>query len=273
VSADQRLTLGALYREMRAGLGDAGRVRVTVEFQERTLAVAGEDAAAEPGGVVLETVLEYDDRLLDRALVGLRGSGTPRRFTVARHGDGYAYSLDGGVRWGRLAAHPRVFDIEEFEAELGEIPVEDATFDVLSGARGGDAPEPPEPAHAEGFSAPPERFVDALDISLDRSGFLRLLRIFSADVDEDPDPFLLNAFSVSLEAADDVSLQYWWSVSDTVFAAADIPVRVRCSVSIRISAVADAQPAAVTLHADLPDVDDLDGVWALLRVGPSGAPG
>lgn len=265
MTAEQRLTLGALYREMRAGLGDAGRVRVTLEFQQRTVAVA-EDGATEPAYLVLETLLEYEDRVLDRAQVGLLGSGPPKRFMVARHGDGYAYTLDGGARWGRLDTHPRIFSLEDFEAELGEIAVEDATFDVLTGVRIGEGPPGAEPPPDGEMTVVPERFVDALDVSLDRNAFLRLLRVFSADADDTLDDApLLDAFSVSLEAAEDVSLQYWWSLSDTGFAAAGIPVRVRCSVSIRVAALGAAELAPVSLDQDLPDVADLDGVWAILR--------
>jgi len=272
MSSDLRLTLGALYREMRAGLGDAGRVRVTVEFQQRTIAVAGDGETAEPASLVLETLLEYEDRVLDRAQVALRGSGgPPLRFMVARHGDAYAYSLDGGVRWGRVAAHPRIFSLEEFERELAEIPVEDATYDVLNAVRAGEPPPGSEPAPGGGPPPLPERFVDALDVSLDRGAFLRLLHVFAADVDDDPDAPLLNAFSVSVEAADDVALHYWWSLSDTVVATADIPVRVRCSVSIRVAALGDEQPTAVSLDPSLPDAADLDGVWGLLRDGAPGA--
>ena len=176
MSSDLQLTLGALYREMRAGLGDTGRVRVTVEFLQRTIAVAGEAETAEPASLVLETLLEYEDRVLDRAQIALRGSGgPPLRFMVARHGDAYAYSLDGGVRWGRVAAHPRIFSLEEFERELAEIPVEDATYDVLDAVRAGEPPPVSEPHPGGGPPPLPERFVDALDVSLDRGAFLRLL--------------------------------------------------------------------------------------------------
>jgi hypothetical protein len=273
MSPAPRLTLGALFRQMRAGLGDAGRVRVTVEFQQRTIVGAGE-GPAEPARLVLETLLEYEDRVLDRAQVALRGSGgRSRRFMVARHGDAYAYSLDGGERWGRVAAHPRMFSLEEFERELGEIPVEDATYDVLNAVQGAGAPPPSPPSvqsepSGGGIRATlPERFVDALDVSLDRGAFLRLLHIFAADIDDERDAPLLNAFSVSMEAADDVALHYWWSLSDTALAAADAPVKVRCGVSIRVAALGGAQPAAVRLDAALPDVADLDGVWGFLHHG------
>jgi hypothetical protein len=275
VSSDQHLSLGALYREMRAGLGDAGRVRVTVEFQERTLAAAaGEQGAAEPVSLVLETFVEYEDRVLDRAQVALNGPGPPKRFLVARHGSAYAYSLDGGERWGRLVAHPRIFDLEEFEAELGQIVVEDATYDVLDGSRDLQGPAGSEPVAGTG-DAPalePERFVDALDVSMEREAFLRLLRVFSADVDDDPDAPALNAFSVSLQAADDVSLQYWWSLSDSLSEADDVPLKIRCSVSIRVAALGTEETDAVRLDQALPDVADLDGLWAILRHGgPGGA--
>ena len=260
MSSDRHLSLGPLYREMRAGLGDAGRVRVTVEFQERTLAApAGGQGAAELVSFVLETFVEYEDRVLDRAQVALHGPGPPKRFLVARHGSAYAYSLDGGERWGRLVAHPRIFDLEEFEAELGQILVEDATYDVLDGSRDLQAPAGSRPR--------PERFVDALDVSMDREAFLRLLRVFSADVDDDPDAPALNAFSVSLQAADDVSLQYWWSLSDRVSEVDDVPLKVRCSVSIRVAALGAEENSAVRLDEALPDVADLDGVWAILRHG------
>lgn len=260
MSSDRHLSLGPLYREMRAGLGDAGRVRVTVEFQERTLAApAGGQGAAELVSFVLETFVEYEDRVLDRAQVALHGPGPPKRFLVARHGSAYAYSLDGGERWGRLVAHPRIFDLEEFEAELGQILVEDATYDVLDGSSDLQAPA--------GSGPGPERFVDALDVSMDREAFLRLLRVFSADVDDDPDAPALNAFSVSLQAADDVSLQYWWSLSDSVSEVDDVPLKVRCSVSIRVAALGAEENSAVRLDEALPDVADLDGVWAILRHG------
>ena len=260
MSSDRHLSLGPLYREMRAGLGDAGRVRVTVEFQERTLAApAGGQGAAELVSFVLETFVEYEDRVLDRAQVALHGPGPPKRFLVARHGSAYAYSLDGGERWGRLVAHPRIFDLEEFEAELGQILVEDATYDVLDGSSDLQAPAGSRPR--------PERFVDALDVSMDREAFLRLLRVFSADVDDDPDAPALNAFSVSLQAADDVSLQYWWSLSDSVSEVDDVPLKVRCSVSIRVAALGAEENSAVRLDEALPDVADLDGVWAILRHG------
>ena len=269
MTSEHHLTLGALYREMRAGLGDAGRVRVTLEFQQRTIAVAA-DGAAEPAYIVLETVLEYDDRVLDRAQVGLLGSGPPMRFMVARNGDGYAYTLDGGSRWGRLDTHPRIFSLEDFEAELGEITVEDATFDVLTGVRIEEVAPVSEPLPDADPAGVPERFVDALDVSLDRAAFLRLLRVFSADAGEDLEEApLLDAFSVSLEAAEDVSLQYWWSLSETGFAAAGIPVRVRCSVSIRVAALSDAESTSVSLDEGLPDVADLDGVWGILRRAPA----
>jgi hypothetical protein len=248
---------------MRAGLGGGGRVRVTVEFQERAFAApGGGQGAGEPVSLALETFVEYEDRVLDRAQVALHGPGPPKRFLVARHGSAFAYSLDGGERWGRLVAHPRIFDLEEFEAELGQILVEDATYDVLDGSGGLQG--------SAGSGPGPERFADALDVSMDREAFLRLLRIFSTDVDDDPDAPALDAFSVSVQAADDVSLQYWWSLSDSVSEADALPLKVRCSVSIRVAALGAEENGAVRLDQALPDIADLDGVWAILRQGTLG---
>ena len=266
MSSSRHLSLGPLYREMRAGLGDVGRVRVTVEFQERTFAApGGGQGAAEPVSLVLVTFIEYEDRVLDRAQVALHGPGPPKRFLVARHGSAFAYSLDGGERWGRLVGHPRIFDLEEFEAELGEILVEDATYDVLDGSSDLQGPA--------GSGPRPEQFVDALDVSMDREAFLRLLRIFSTDVDDDPDAPALDAFSVSVQAADDVRLQYWWSLSDSVSEADVVPLNVRCSVSIRVAALGAEDNGAVRLDQALPDIADLDGVWAILRHGTPGVAG
>jgi hypothetical protein len=263
VSTDRRLSLGPLYREMRAGLGDVGRVRVTVKFQESTFAAPeGGQGFAEPVSLVLETFVEYEDRVLDRAQIALHGSGPPKRFLVARHGSAFVYSLDGGERWGRLVKHPRIFDLEEFEAELGQILVEDATYDVLDGR--GDL------QGSAGSGPGPERFIDALDVSMDREAFLRLLRIFSADVDDDPDAPALDAFSVSVQVADDVSLHYWWSLSDSVSTAGVVPLKVRCNVSIRVAALGAEENGAVRLDQTLPDIADLDGVWAILRHGIPG---
>ncbi|MGO8687112.1 MAG: hypothetical protein ACLQT7_08010 [Candidatus Dormibacteria bacterium] len=268
MSPDQRLTLGALYHEMRAGIGDTGRVRVAVEFQQRNLALGDGGTAVEPASLVLETLVEYEERALDRAQVALYGSGPPKRFMVARLGDGYAYSLDRGERWGPLAGHPRIFDLGEFEAQLGQIAVQDATIDVVDGS------EADRPASAEGPLGEPaviaERCVDALDVSLDRDAFLRLLHVFSADVDDDAEAPLLHAYSVSLEAADDVALHYWWSLHDEVSAPA-LPLKVRCAVSIRVTALGEAEPASVRIDPALPVLADLDGVWAAVHRGASEA--
>jgi hypothetical protein len=253
----QRLTLGSLYREMRAGLGDSGRYRVTVEFQQRSLPVSG---GGEPvdlpvaAALVFEAVVDYDDRILERAEMAIRGSGPPRRLVVRRHGDGHAYSIDGGERWGRFVARPVVFDLVEFESELGHVAVEDATFEVVE-ARGD---------HATGAHLR-ERSIDALDVRLDRSAFLRLLRIFSADVEDDSDATSLSAYSVSLESAEEVSLLYWWSLTERDETGARAPLRVRCSVSLRVAAAAGTEPEPATLDESLPDVADLDGVWTVLR--------
>ena len=266
------LTLGALYREMRAGLGDAGRVRVTVEFQQLTVAATTPEGASDRGSLVLETLVEYEDRVLDRAEVALYGSGPAKRFMVGRHATGYAYSVDGGDSWGRFTANPRIFVLEEFEAELGQVEVEDATFEVRGSEGSESAPGGSESATRETHTNPSEGVVDALDVTLDREAFLRLLAVFAADIDASDDPGgpSLSAFSVSMEAAEDISLQYWWSLSDSVPTAPAVPLKVRCSVSIRVGAVNPPELSPVRLDESLPDVGHLDEVWGLLRRGALG---
>lgn len=277
MSDSGRLTLGALYREMRAGLGDAGWVRVAVEFHQRAVeaALPGGGASAPPGGasLALRALIDQRDGVLDRGEIALDGPDEPRRLVVRRRGSSYAYSVDGGRRWGSFSAPPRLFDLEEFEAALDRVEVEDATIEPVRGETeaagevtvGGRWPvAEPRPAHA-------------LDVSLDREQFVRLLSIFSPDAQEGPDEPGLSAYSVSLEAAGDVSLLYWWSLNgregDPVglgAGAAGSAPRMACSVSIHVTRGREPAPDAVVIAAGLPEVSCLDEVWTLLRRAGAG---
>jgi hypothetical protein len=110
----------------------------------------------------------------------------------------------------------------------------------------------------------------ALDVDLDREAFARLLRVFSADLGDEPGDLSLGAFSVSLEAADDVQLLYWWALTGLGGAptsAEEGPhaLRITCSVSIRI-APGDAQELRkVKWDRGLPEVANIDDVWRMLR--------
>lgn len=253
MSVSPRLTLGALYREMRAGLGDAGWARVTVVFRQQTRGDTGAEQGGSEGRIlVLEALIDHRDGELDRAELSLVGPEPAWSITVRRDGDGFAYSIDGGQQWGRFSDRPRIFDLPGFEAELDEVIVEDVTFEEVVSPG-----------------------VDALDVSLDRAAFARLLGIFSADLEEDPETLALSAYSVSLEAAEEVCLDYWWSLG-----ALDGPpiepfsdssngrvVRVTCSVSIRVAASQGRSGAEAVLDQELPEVADIDDVWGLLRRG------
>jgi len=281
VSTLTRLTLGALYRALRAGVADAGWVRVSLEFRERTItasALSIGDAAQGPS-MVLQALVDHQDGALDRAELMLSEAGPSERLMVRRRGEAYAYSIDGGQRWGRFTARPRILDLREFEGELGEVAVDDVIVEPVSGLSGAVEPEGTRTADDLAPRAPLNGF-DALDVNLDRAAFTRLLRIFSADVDEDLGALALSAFSVSLEAAEDVSLLCWWSLNGPEVAAAEpapLPddaraLRVSCSVSIRVAPV-EAPPAdQVELSEGLPEVARLDDVWALLRSRRGGPP-
>jgi len=251
-SPPEQLTLGAVYHAMRAGLGDAGLVRVTVEFQERTTSVR---AFQTPAGIpslvaslVLGARLDYADQGLQRAEITLKGSGPAQRVLVQRQGKLYAYSLD-GKKWGRFTSRPRIFELLEFEAEIGNIAVHDVTIDQ---------------------SVKTQSLEQALDVDLDREAFARLLRVFSADVGDEPGDLSLGAFSVSLEAADDVQLLYWWALTGRGVAPASAEegphaLRITCSDSIRL-APGDAQELhKVRWDRGLPEVANIDEVWSLLR--------
>ena len=275
MSAPGRLTLGALYREMRSGLGDAGSARVVIEFRQRTMDVA-EPAAPEPRAgdvtLVLQATLDHLDRVLVHAEISLSGPEATRDMVVTRSGDGYAYSVDQGHRWGSFTARPRIFDIEEFERELAQVAVEDVSFQPVGARRRAGEPQPVQ-GEENPLPLPGAGGADTLDVSLDRDAFSRLLRIFAADLDEAPEALALDAYSVSLEAAEDVSLLYWWSMSghDRPLPALleDAPtahgLMVSCGVTVRVLPFAEPPGEAVVLEPNLPELSRIDEVWELLR--------
>src|SRR5579859_7842378 len=160
MDGDERLTLGALYRELRQGLGDSGRVRVGIDFQQRTSMVPVVGGLRMPSRSDrtrrLTADLDYVDQMMHRAEVTLHQTPPEpaANFVVRHHRQGYVYSLD-GERWERFTARPRVFDLAEFEAELARVTVNDVMIDqaILAGG--------------------PRQ---ALDIDVERFGFERMLR-------------------------------------------------------------------------------------------------
>jgi hypothetical protein len=252
-----RLTLGALYREMRNGLGDRGDCRVTVEFQQRSsMAPVVDGRRTQPGTFtkrVLTAEVDFTDLDMARCTMTLSGaSGRPHaRFVVQRDGDLYAYTLDGEA-WGKFLAAPEIFDLRKFEEELGLIPVTDVTVEQALEAR---------------------RLREALDIDLDPSAFDRLLRVFNADRDkEGEDDLDLGAFSVTIAGGEDLSLLYWWSLTGfereprPSGAGADTyACKVTCSVTIRLSALSHVEASAIRYDAAVTDVGSLDEVWAVAR--------
>ncbi len=266
-----RLTLGALYREMRGGLGDAGWVRATLEFRQRTVAAAQAGLPPDaPGGgsLVLQALIDQRDGVLDRGEIALDGDGASRRLLVRRSGGGYAYSIDGGRRWGPFAAPPRIFEVAELEAALERVEVEDVTVEPVPAVVGAEGE-----ACSAGGSPAPDAAAHALDVSLDREAFVRLMGIFAADPEDGPDALALTAYSVSLEASSGVALLYWWSLGGLDRPPADPAargLRVSCGVSIRLAAGREPAPDPVVMAPELPEVRRLDDVWDLIRRGLPG---
>ena len=255
-SASGRLTLGALYREMRNGLGDHGDCRVTVEFQQRSSTAPVQDGRrTQPGTFskrVLTAEVDFSDLALQRCSMTLGGASgrTHARFTVQADGDGFAYSVD-GMRWGKFLAAPEIFDLKKFEEELGHIVVTDVTVEQAMEAR---------------------RLREALDIDLDAEAFDRLLRVFNADREREGDDLDLGAFSVTIAGGEDLSLLYWWSLTgfeheqrasgkgvDT------FACKITCSVSIRLSGLSRVERSVIEHDATLPAVGSLDEVWSIAR--------
>ena len=256
---------------MRAGLGDAGWVRATLEFRQRT--VAAEPAGPPPdppggGSVVLRALIDQRDGVLDRGEIALDGGRASRRLLVRRSGGGHAYSIDGGRRWGPFAGPPRVFEVAELEAALERVEVEDVTVEPVPAVAGADGE-----AWSAGSSPAPDAAAHALDVSLDREAFVRLMGIFAADPEDGPDALALTAYSVSVEASSGVSLLYWWSLGGLDRPPGDPAargLRVSCGVSIHLAAGREPAPDRVVMAPGLPEVRHLDDVWELIRGGVSG---
>lgn len=246
-----RLTLGALHRRMRAGLGDAGLFRAVIEFEQREASTpAGEEAAAASPRRRLTAELDHRDRVLQRGVIRLAdptGASSGMELHLQRGAGGtYLYSVGGSDRWGRFLQPPRIFDLDDFEARIDEVAVNDVTIDQAIEKR---------------------RLHQAIDVDVDREAFEALLRVFSADRDE-PEDLHLAAFSVSLSGDTEVELLYWWTLAGVEPAeegGTPVGQKISCSTVIRLEPLQRIERGGVTVDGDLPDVTHIDEVWALAR--------
>lgn len=265
-----RLTLGFLLRAMRAGQAGGEGERVTLEFHQRGAEGAVGSGPAATVAVDLHALVDHAGADLERAEVSLDGSAAGRSLRFRRTGaEGYAYSVDGGRGWGRFLGRPRVFELGEFTAALEEVAVEDVNFEAVPADRWSAGAARP----SSGNSAPAVASLpaQALDVTLSRAAFTRLLRIFAADLDED-DALALSGFSVSIAAAEDVSLVCWWSLRGLAAPAETAPgpaepraSHTTCSVAVHVAPIPRPPAEEVVVDPALPLLGRVDEVWGLLR--------
>jgi hypothetical protein len=244
-SSQSRLTLGALHRALRAGAGDRGAALVTVQFEQRS---SLRDRSAEPRLFAVRR-FTAELTLVDRAVVAARlesgGASDPlARIDLRMDGDGAAYSLD-GQHYGRLETPPRLFDLQRFERRLDAIALTDASVEPVERSQGRST---------------------VVDCDVDAHSFRALLALFRGDDSSGDDDAALRSFSIALEAANDVALDYWWSIAGEDEDDAGFAHTTACHVTLRVTPLAAApQHTPLTMSAQLPSLRHLDDVWAVLR--------
>jgi hypothetical protein len=246
-STPASLTLGDLHRALRGGAGDHGAAVVSLHFEQRSSVRAGD--GAEP---LFVAVRRFDAELdcVERTVVAARlqsgGAAAPVARIDLRLGAGASlYSID-GERFGTLDVRPRLFDLWRFERRLDGVPVVDAAVEAVDGAG--------EPR-------------TVLDCDLTPGSFLALLALFRGGQGDDDGAAGMRSFSVALEAADGVALDYWWSLADAE-PGEDMKLdhAAACHVTVRISPLASPRPLPeVAVSVEMPALRHLDDVWALTR--------
>jgi hypothetical protein len=245
-----RFSLGALHRSLLAHLDTRAGMQVGIHFEERTSVGAGHPAGGAPGRI--------EQRSFDADLLVHRGRVAHATLTAGAIGaatltvrvadvDGTArYSIgDGG--FGALLVMPHLFDLAEFGSLLDAVAVVDAVVD--------------QEVH-DGIG----RVV--LEAEIDTDAFTRLLQVFAGTDSAHPELPLLS-HSVTLSAAADVTLDYWWSLLglDEIDGGPARNSIVACHVEVSMAAAGDPSEALSHLEVDpaIAELDDLDAVWELAR--------
>jgi hypothetical protein len=245
------LTLGALHRSLLAHLDTRSGMRVGIHFEERTSVLAEGRPAGGEGDRIERRTFDADllvrDGLVVTAQLDAGAAGAePLTVSVAEIDGSAVYSVgDGG--YGALRTSPQLFDLADFGRRLDEVSIVDAVIDSeMTGATG--------------------RIV--VEAEIDTEAFAHLVRVFGGNEPSNPDLPVLS-HSVTLSAAPDVTLDYWWSLLGLDEIEGN-PVRnnvVVCHVEASIgvlSAATDPGPRPA-LDPALPALEDLDAVWELAR--------
>jgi len=246
-----QLSLGGLHRALLAHLDGRAGMRVGIRFEERTSIGAGHSTpGSEPERIQHRTfdadLVVRDGRVGHASLTaGAIGAAT-LTVRVADVGGSTRYSIgDGG--FGVLTLAPHLFHLEEFGSRLDEVRIVDAVVDQ-------------ETQDGTG------RIV--LEAEIDTGAFAELLQVFAGNDPGHPELPVLS-HSVTLSAAADVTLDYWWSLLglDEIDGTPARNSVIVCHVQVSIAefpGAADALPGA-ELDPAVSALDDLNAVWRQAR--------
>jgi hypothetical protein len=226
-----------------------------MRFEERTSVGAGHAAGSAPGRIeqrTFEADLVVQDGRVGHAALTAGAIGAATLAVQVADVDGRTRYSIGDRGFGVLAVMPHLFDLGEFESLLDGVQVVDAVVDQ---------------AVQDGVG----RVV--LEAEIDTDAFARLLQVFAGADPSHPELPLLS-HSVTLSAATDVTLDYWWSLLGLDEIDGD-PARnsvIACHVQVSTAGLTDPIDALADVELDpaLPALNDLDAVWDLARQRASG---
>jgi hypothetical protein len=251
-----QLSLGALHRSLLAHLDTSTGMRAGIRFEERTSDGARHGARESAPERIEQRTFDADlivrDGRVVRATLTAGAIGETTLTVRVADVDGAARYSIGEGGFGALILSPHLFDLEEFGSRLDAVGIGDAVVDQEI---------------RDGIG----RIV--VEVETDTDAFARLLQVFARTDPAHPELPLLS-HSVTLSAATDVTLDYWWSLLglDEIDGG---PVRnslITCHVQVSMTALTDPEDALPGAELDpaLPALEDLDAVWGLARRHPSG---
>ena len=124
-----KLTLGALHRCLLGRVDASHGLRVGIHFEER---MSGVRASKEAGRRTVDADLALREGVMTAARLSAGATGTaPVAITLDDEDGAVRYTI-GGEAFGLLRTPPALFELQDFQARLDAIPVEDAVIDVES---------------------------------------------------------------------------------------------------------------------------------------------
>jgi len=248
--APAHLTLGGLHRSLLARIGQPHDAAISIHFEQRSSVAPSRGTPASNHRLFVTRGFDAqlgtrDGRVQSARLISTGMSGQPHECVwLARDGARYLYSTD-GVRFGPLQTRPDLFDLARFERRLDEVTVTDVTIEQVPRDR--------------------DRSLMVLEADVAVDSFRRLLAVFASGGGDAADDLDLRSYSVALSSADDVALDYWWSLIGS-----EVPERdasafrrsVACHVQVSVApVVTSGEPPPIAVDSSLRTLRDIDEVW------------